>query len=160
MPLENEIINTDVQEVMNKPPGWLVSIGSTVVFAVVVLAIIILSFVKIPQTVSGPVSVFIKENNSEAIIEIKLPEVNLASIKPGMGLDIYLASYPSERFGFIKGKLGNISNTINSDKTFNARVVLQDSISTANKSIKLLNGMTGEGKVIVGYSSFIHNLFR
>lgn len=160
MPQEHEIINNDVQEVMNKPPNWLISIGSTLVFVVVGITIFILSFVKIPQTASGPISISKRGDNGIVLIQIKIPEEKLASVKPGMETDLYLSSYPPERFGFLKGKLGLISDSINSDKTFNAQVVLQETIDTVNKRIILLNGMTGEGKVILGYTSFLFDLFK
>lgn len=159
MPIENEIVNNDVQEVMNKPPNWLVSIGSTLVFIVVALTIITLSFVKIPQTANGPIYISKSENNGTITIQIKLPEENLASVKPGMETEVYLTSYPSERFGFIKGKLGSIPESINADKTFYIQV-LPETTAVAGKKIILLNGMTGVGKVVLGHNSFLQNLFR
>lgn len=160
MPQIHETVNNDVQEVMNKPPNWLISIGSTLVFIVVLITIIILSFVKIPQTASGSILISKRDNSAAVTVQIKLSEESLAFVKPGMETDLYLSSYPADRFGFIKGELGLISDSINSDKTFNAQVVLKENSDTVQKRIILLNGMTGEGKVILGYNSFLRNLFK
>jgi len=91
---------------------------------------------------------------SSAIVQIAIPERDLGLMKPGEEVAIKLDSYPQRTF---RGRLSIISPEAkpgDGERTFNVEVLLSNSDAT------LRTGMTGRGKVSLGWHAAGYVLLR
>jgi len=100
----------------------------------------------------------------EIIIEILIANSDIGFIKKDQIAYIKFDAYPSERFGYVKGKILNISSDAkqNTDKTYSFVVrVIPDSftLKTQNFDLPLLAGMTATVDVVTGERRIISYFF-
>lgn len=91
---------------------------------------------------------------SSAIVQVAVPESDLVLMKPGEEVAIKLDSYPQRTF---RGRISIVSpeaKAVNGDRTFNVEVPLSNADAT------LRAGMTGRGKVSLGWHAAGYVMLR
>ncbi len=91
---------------------------------------------------------------SSAVVDIAVPQRNAALLVPGQTAAIKLDSYPQRSW---HGRVAIVSpqaQSVDGDRTFAARVPL------ANDQAVLRSGMSGRGKVFIGYRPAGYVLLR
>jgi len=91
---------------------------------------------------------------SSAIVQVAIPERDLVLMKPGEEVAIKLDSYPQRTF---RGRISIVSpeaRAVDGERTFNVEVPLSNADAT------LRTGMTGRGKVSLGWHAAGYVLLR
>lgn len=96
--------------------------------------------------------------------EVNLPQNNFGKIAVGQQVQLRLAAYPYNEFGFVKGKLEYISN-IASDSGFIARIQLPEGLTTnQHKVLQYSNGLKADALIITKdrrlLESFYSNIIK
>lgn len=161
MPLQNQTLNSEIQEVMGKPPSWLTSAGSGIVLLIILSVVLILSFIKIPQSINGVFTVKRQISMKQGFaFVLQFPEESLSALKPNSEVQLYFNAYPSESNGYVVASIDSLSPQIMDGKKLDIRITVADTVvSSIGKKIVLLEGMTGSTKVIVGHTTLLYNLF-
>ncbi len=97
---------------------------------------------------TGETFCFINPGNTSYFAEMVIPQSNFGKVKLGEKVLLRLPSYPSQEYGFLEGKIQNISS-ITSDSGYLARVSLNHGMVTNYKKIiNYRDGLTANAQII------------
>lgn len=106
-----ELRSDEVQEILGRPPRWILKWGITLQFSLYILLFVGSWFYKYPKIITADIS--IKENNigieNNFIGEIKILNRDTNLIKVGQVIKIKFDTYPYMKFGKVVGKVKSIS---------------------------------------------------
>jgi hypothetical protein len=91
---------------------------------------------------------------SSVVIDISIAQRDVALVRRGDRAVIKLDSYPQQTWRGMVSIVSPVAQTVNDERTFAARVPLQNSEAT------LRAGMSGHGKIFIGYRSAGYVLLR
>ncbi len=91
---------------------------------------------------------------SSVVIDISVPQSDVALVRPGDKAVIKLDSYPQKTWRGVVSIVSPLAQTLNDERIFAARVPL------GNREATLRAGMSGHGKIFVGYRSAGYVLLR
>lgn len=156
MPDIYEIVQEDVQQVMNKPPHWMVRAGSAILLSVITVVIVLLCIIRLPQRIDGK---FVIDGSGNAVLQFA--ESDMSGIKAGMPVELHLNAWPSSRFGYITTVISTNADSLAYDHTLSITIPLQRKWQTSEQQeIGLIKGMTGEARIITGRISLLNNLMK
>jgi multidrug efflux pump subunit AcrA (membrane-fusion protein) len=141
--LENiDIYGEQVREVLNRPPNWLTSTGSSILFVFITILGFLSYFVKYPDVLSGKVT-----------ITSDIPAINLVVKTNGHIQKPFVADNSNVTVG---QKLALLENTSNSDDVYNLLSLLNkiDPHFNDNSTINLPNYLK-LGDIQTLYSNFV-----
>ena len=93
-----ELYSEPVQEIMGRPPGWLVRSGIAVIVTVVALLMIGSYFVSYPEMIKGSLIIGQKGQLSQIVF----PRNRAGKIKVGQRINVKFDEYPYMEFGMIQ----------------------------------------------------------
>lgn len=93
-----ELHSEPVQEIMGRPPGWLIRSGIAVIVTVVALLMIVSYFVSYPEMIKGSLIIGQKEQLSQIIF----PRNGAGKIKVGQIINVKFDEYPYMEFGMVQ----------------------------------------------------------
>ncbi|HSY34447.1 MAG TPA: efflux RND transporter periplasmic adaptor subunit [Acidobacteriaceae bacterium] len=91
---------------------------------------------------------------SSVVMDISVAQSDVALVRPGDRAVIKLDSYPQQTWRGVVSIVSPLAQTVNDDRTFAARVTL------GNREATLRAGMSGHGKIFIGYRSAGYVLLR
>jgi len=91
---------------------------------------------------------------SSVVMDISVAQSDVALVRPGDKAVIKLDSYPQQTWRGVVNVVSPVAQTVNEERTFAARV------SLANREATLRAGMSGHGKIFIGYRSAGYVLLR
>jgi transcriptional regulator with GAF, ATPase, and Fis domain len=91
---------------------------------------------------------------SSVVLDISVAQSDVALIQPGDQAVIKLDSYPQQTWRGAVNLVAPVAQTVNDERTFAARVALE------NREATLRAGMSGRGKIFIGYRSAGYVLLR
>ena len=91
---------------------------------------------------------------SSVVMDISVAQSDVALVRPGDRAIIKLDSYPQRTWRGVVNIVSPVAQTVNDERTFAARV------SLGNREATLRAGMSGHGKIFVGYRSAGYVLLR
>jgi len=91
---------------------------------------------------------------SSVVMGISIAQSDVALVRPGDRAVIKLDSYPQQTWRGVVNIVAPLAQTVNDERTFAARVTLE------NRKATLRAGMTGRGKIFIGYRSAGYVLLR
>jgi len=161
-----EFIDThsrEVQEIMEQPSKWYINIACTIVLILVLAGILALVRVKLPEVINGNITIYDAPgkvtNGSFGIMKINQSHLN--DIRKDMAIDIELASYPANRYGTLHCTISALPDEINQDSTISIKFNLPPQSKTSRDYTPvLLNGMVGNGKIIIGVNNFFDKILK
>ncbi len=108
--------------------------------------------------------IFIIENineNRQFIAEIELPPTNYGSISLGQVVEIDLDNYEQRQFGFLKGKVIEMSSVLNEDSNYVVLASFDNALNTTtNKKITYREGMTGSCRILTKNTNLMNRLIQ
>lgn len=153
--------SSEVEELLGTPPGWLSRCGSGMFLLIIVVALSLLSFIKYPQIIEGPVYIEI-DNQDSIFTTIEIPINQSGYIKVGQMVQIQVDNFPNANFGFLEGRVDYISkkltkSTNNTSEYYLIKIKMCNSlVTTMNKDISgYFSEMKGCGKITVREINFI-----
>jgi multidrug efflux pump subunit AcrA (membrane-fusion protein) len=91
---------------------------------------------------------------SSVVMDISVAQSDVALVRPGDRAVIKLDSYPQQTWRGVVNIVSPLAQTVNDERTFAARVPLE------NREATLRAGMSGHGKIFIGYRSAGYVLLR
>jgi multidrug efflux pump subunit AcrA (membrane-fusion protein) len=91
---------------------------------------------------------------SSVVMDISVAQSDVALVRPGDRAVIKLDSYPQQTWRGVVNIVSPVAQTVNDERTFAARV------SLGNREATLRAGMSGHGKIFIGYRSAGYVLLR
>jgi transcriptional regulator with GAF, ATPase, and Fis domain len=91
---------------------------------------------------------------SSVVMDISIAQSDVALVRPGDKAVIKLDSYPQQTWRGVVNIVSPLAQTVNDERTFAARVPLE------NGEASLRAGMSGHGKIFIGYRSAGYVLLR
>lgn len=137
-----ELRNSEVQEVMNRPPNALITWGNTIIFLTVIGGLLLLGLLRLPEKVSVPFQVSIR--NEEMVLSTlgKVP----STVKKGQSVTLFLESYPATQYGTIMCSIDSIAQDYTTIFTNTPKTV---TTHTGNV-LMLANGQLGSAEIVIG----------
>lgn len=120
--------SNEAQEILGKPPVWIVRWGSIIIFAIFLLTFIGCYFIKFPDIVKAPIVVTMAYDSdyqceqSDTIKQpivtgkIQIAQINVAKIKKGQVVHVKLVGYPYVEYGMLSGVINKIDLMPKSEK--------------------------------------------
>jgi len=108
--------------------------------------------------------IFIIENineNRQLIAEIELPPTNYGSISLGQVVELDLDNYDQRQFGFLKGKVFEMSSVLNEDSNYVVLASFDNALNTTtNKKITYREGMMGSCRILTKNTNLMNRLIQ
>lgn len=138
-----------VQEILGRPPGWLVRCGISVIVAVIVLLLAGSNYLSYPEVVKGTIMIERKEEPARLL----LPRHNIGRIKAGQKINLKFDEYPYMDYGFVQITLDEFQlqpyETLSPNYAYLLEIGLPKKLmTTTGNQIELINGMSGTAEII------------
>ncbi len=157
MPENNfEIRSREVQEVLGRPPAWIIRTGITIVFVVLCLFVFLSFILKFPDLVYADFKITEYEQTvgtstiNEAFLfgEISIDQADMRKVKEKQEVRINIEGYPKSQYGYLKGEIISISDSLDAvDRLLSAQVkVALDKDQQSNISLRV--GMGGDALIV------------
>ncbi|MFC4689975.1 hypothetical protein ACFO5T_05995 [Dokdonia genika] len=99
--------------------------------------------------------------NRELVGEILVSPSNYGRVRLGQNVEIILESYPEGEFGFLRGKIMQISDVPNLESQYSIMVKLENELRTsANKVIPYREGLAGTCEIITQEISLMKRMLQ
>ncbi len=165
-PLENIEENSEI-----KPPAFIIKYGLSLIFMIVLLALISSCFIKWQYNIPvlATITSVEKPEPGDSIskrmvsplsynVEIHITGLN-RPIKKGDDVDLIFDTYPENQFGKVVGKISEIEKAEKANENI-ARVYLPHGLITdRNKEIKYSPGLQVQGSILISDISLFQYIF-
>lgn len=138
-----------VQEILGRPPGWLVRCGISVIVAVIVLLLAGSNYLSYPEVVKGTILIERKDEPARLL----LPRHNIGRIKAGQKINLKFEEYPYMDYGFVQITLEELQlkpcEASGPNYAYQMEVTLPATlITTTGNQIHLFPGLSGTAEII------------
>jgi hypothetical protein len=156
---EINILSEPVEELLSKIPYWITRWGISLIFIILLFVIVISTFITYPEIIKGKLIIINNYSDTISCFFLIQPE-EVYKIKPGNEILLKLERYPFQKFGMVKGKIVNIS-----DSTINGyllgTILLPPKINTLQStSIIIRNTSKADCEIIVDKRSIFKKLLN
>jgi hypothetical protein len=158
----------DVEEIIGRPPPWLVRFGTLIVLFTFLLIIATLGLIEYPDYVIVSVKLS-RVSNPEVMTsfdtafccDFRMPSNTAGGIKKGEIVKIEFFNYPVRKFGYVKAFVSSISLDPDSASFSNGKIYLSNGLVTSfNKRLPYVNGMRGNAKIVISTQSLLAKFLR
>ena len=112
------------------------------------------------QVQTGQVIGYITNESDQYYVEMLVPRNDAGKVKPGQQVQLKFASYPSQEFGSVNGKIEYIK-TVPADSGYLAKVLLPDGLVTNyKKPIQFQEGLLAQAEIITDKKFLSGKLFN
>lgn len=144
-----ELHSEPVQEIMGRPPGWLVRSGITVIVMAVTLLMIGSYFVSYPELIKGSLII----GQKEQVSQIVFPRNGAGKIKAGQKIIVKFDEYPYMEFGMVQLQVPQSEMIPITDPllgmSYSMEIPLLDTLETQSGfNIPCRPGMIGAAEII------------
>jgi hypothetical protein len=156
-----ELHSEPVQEIMGRPPGWLVRSGIAVIVTVVTLLIIGSYFVSYPELIKGCLII----GQKEQVSQIVFPRNGAGKIKAGQKINVKFDEYPYMEFGIVQLQVPQSEMIPITDPllgmSYSMEILLLDTLETQyGFNIPCRPGMVGAAEIITDDLSVLDRLLN
>jgi len=172
--------SNEIREIVTVVPNWILRWGISMVFCLLMLMVMGTAFVDYPDTVNAdlkirmfsqqrPVEIPRTGEKSLSIVslrnsyfgEIYIPQEKLAKVRVGQNILVELKGYPSQQFGFLRGKIASLSDIPQKDSMYIGKVSLGTlQGAKAGKQVPIRDGMVAKAKIIIEQTSLLKRLIK
>lgn len=111
------------------------------------------------QIKNGQTIFIVHPENTNAYIEMLIPQYNFGKVKVGQQVLLKFPAYPFEQFGSVPGQIDYIS-TISTDSGFLATVILPKGLNTNyNRSLQYQSGLLAQADIITENRSLLERFY-
>ncbi len=157
----------EVQEILSRPPVWIVRWGSGIAFFFLVVLLCIAWLVPSPVTVVGSLKIVrpsfaiplnAPENDTSFVGIMKLGQENFGKIRAGQKAVIKLKAY--QEFGVLESKVVWVSDKFNEEQgSFDVHISLPKERKTSHGyQVQYVPAMLGQAEIIVSERKLIQKL--
>jgi len=156
-----ELHSEPVQEIMGRPPGWLVRSGIAVIVMAVTLLMIGSYFVSYPELIKGSLII----GQKEQVSQIVFPRNGAGKIKAGQKINVKFDEYPYMEYGMVQlqvpqSEMIPITNPL-LGMSYSMEIPLLDTLETQyGFNIPCRPGMIGAAEIITDDLSVLDRLLN
>ena len=176
----NDLHSEEVQEIIGKPPHWILSWGITLLLIIVLMVFAGSYFFRYPDVIAGEIMLTCDNDPSNLDSDdsvnlnrafdpsrpgriwgkLRIPVSGSGKVKAGQRVNIKLLNYPFMEFGALQGRITKIS-PIQQEKSYLAEVILPNGlVTTYGKKLAYLSGMSGSAEIITAERRLIERIFQ
>lgn len=151
-----ELRSKEIQEILSRPPKWLIRYGIGIIFCVIAIIFVGSYFIEYPDTIKGEV-VLIDRNQAKIII----PAHNSGKIKNNQIVNIKFDNYPYMEYGMVKLQISNLQLKASKENKgyYEFFLPLPDPITTNyKKNLNYIPQMRGSAEIIIQNKKLLHKL--
>lgn len=150
-----ELRSAPVQEILSKPPKWIIRYGISIIFFVIAIIFVGSYFIKYPEIIHGRIE-FIDRHQAK----ITIPIANSGKIQEGQTINIKLDNYPYMEYGMIKVKIDNLK-LIKHKNNYYFLLDMPDKLTTTYKtSLPYIPQMQGSAEIITKDQRLINKFIK
>ncbi|WP_288882423.1 HlyD family efflux transporter periplasmic adaptor subunit [Pedobacter panaciterrae] len=101
----------------------------------------------------GEVLSYIKSGSEKFIGEMFVPQAHISDVKVNQNIQISVNGFPSDKFGYLTGKLSYISEILYNDSTFFSKVELKSSLDTPKMTLR--PGLSATASIVSSNESIL-----
>jgi len=145
----------EVQELLTRPPHWMIRWGTFLIFGIMVLLLAFSRIIAYPDLIDA--DVFVSAVQSDKILLTGQTDARyFTKLKPGLKVNMRLDCYPTDEFGQITGILDSVSARADAG-TLTLFITIP---ASHDKKKILLEGMSGKGDIVIEEVSLLDRLLR
>jgi len=136
-----------IEELLQKKPRWIILHGNSICSTIVLVILAILYTINYPMEVKQPLVIDRVTEKGPAgcyFATMRISQSQLPDVHPGQPVKISLLAYPSGRYGWIKGTVSSVDDSVAADRSVHVRIVLGDD---PGKALPLKRGLEGEAVI-------------
>lgn len=160
---KNELMDKtgEMQEILSRVPGKLVSYGTVVAVAVILSIISLTWFIPYPEYSENNI-LLEKTPDGNFIATMQVGQHDIGRLSKGQAVMIALNSYPYQEYGYLRGSISAIAEEANPT---NGQFRIQSSVPSDghtmnSKSVTLKAGMTGTARIIIREQKLIERIIN
>lgn len=151
-----ELRSEKTRSIIGKIPSSLIRSGITIIALILLSLTMALYYIPYPENIQIKTRIISTKTGNKAISYI--PYEYITKIKKRMPVQIELEGYPSHMFGTLEGYISNINTEALKNEGHN---LFKITIDIKNKNqIKIKNGLTGLGYILVSNDSILIYIFE
>jgi Cation efflux system protein CusB domain 1 len=155
----------EVQEILSRPPAWIIRWGTGIAFGFLVILTCIAWLIPAPTLIGAQVKL-VQQNpprpeannlyEQEYIAVATLSQDKFAKIKPGQQVLVKLDAYDFREFGMLHGTVNAISDFNEGRGTFDVYILLPKNHKTTTQYLtEYKSGMTGHADIVIAEKKLI-----
>lgn len=151
-----ELRSKEMQEILSRPPKWLIRYGIGIIFFVIAIILVGSYFIEYPDTIKGEV-VLINKNQAKIIV----PAQNSGKIKNNQIINIKFDNYSYMEYGIFKTRISNLQLKVSKEHKgyYEFYLLLPDPIKTNyKKSLNYIPKMRGSAEIIIQNKKLLQKL--
>ncbi|MFH1005099.1 MAG: hypothetical protein V1781_06355 [Bacteroidota bacterium] len=158
-----ELRSEEVKEIMGKVPHYIIRLGISLIFFIIVALFVISIFIKYPEKIISEITI---ENtlNNNFIAKVKVPVKNISKIKVNQKVILKLNQYSFIEYGAINNKISNVNynSVIDNGKQYYIVEIMigKEIITNSNKHLIYIDGLSGTAEIIINEKSLIYKLIQ
>ncbi len=150
-----ELRSAPVQEILSKPPKWIIRYGISIIFFVIAVVFVGSYFIKYPEIIKGRIE-FIDRHQAK----ITVPVANSGKIQEGQTINIKLDNYPYMEYGLIKVKITHLELT-KQKNSYCFILNMPDKLTTTYKTtLPYIPQMQGSAEIITKDQRLINKFIK
>lgn len=166
------LYSSQVDEIISKPPGSLVRWGTTVIFLVFAVILLLAWLIKYPEVISSPVVITNislgvdskresgPDSPGEFIGRINLGIENWGKVAVGQKVNIKVSAFPYLEYGMLRGNVKS-KNLADRGDSIIVEVALPQGLTTLYKEkLEYIPGMQGNAETFTGNSSLLQRIMK
>ncbi len=151
-----ELRSKEMQEILSRPPKWLIRYGIGIIFCVIAIIFVGGYFIEHPDTIKCEV-ILINKNQAKIIV----PAQNSGKIKNNQIVNIKFDNYPYMEYGMVKLQISNLQLKASKDNKgyYEFYLSLPYPITTNyKKTLNYIPQMRGSAEIIIQNKKLLHKL--
>lgn len=110
---------------------------------------------------AGQPLLYVEKPGQPPVAEVNLPADLATKVKPGQAVQLSLERYPTAEFGYLEGRVEQLSTMPNVNKTYALRITLPHGMTTnTNRRLPLHGSLNGEARFITGNKRISERLWN
>ncbi|MDO5760624.1 MAG: hypothetical protein Q4Q06_06330 [Bacteroidota bacterium] len=153
-----ELRSKEIQEILSRPPKWLIRYGIGIIFVVIVVVFVGSYFIEYPDMIKGKV-VLISKQKAKIIVPIQ----NSGKIKNNQTINIKFDNYPYMEYGILKTQISNLKLLPSKDSAecYEFLISLPDTLKTNyNTTLPYISQMQGSAEIIIENKRLLHKFIQ
>lgn len=142
----NNYHSREVQDILGKPPSWLIRWGITVLFLIIASLVGGCYFIKYPEVITVPATVVpvqtASDNNDSVAVKIQIPSNLHDKVKKGQSAIIKLHDYSFMQYGVLNGIIYDVDSISEEIQTDNGIVYLYSGTVNLNNNTTTSTGVS------------------
>ncbi len=164
--------SSNIEHIISSAPSFGVRWGITIIFLALVGILVLTSLISYPDILYAPITIKttletkatnapVSKDLRNFYAQISLPPEDTGKIAPGQIVQITLKSFPSEKYGYLEGKIGSILKNADHYNRISVTIeILAPKSGKSKNKIYLQNEMTTEARIFTNRTSVLQQICR